>query len=395
MHSAAMMRSFGANGDDDLSGGSGDDTLTGGLGLDTLSGGRGGSDTVSYAFSVSGVAANLNVGFGYMKSAGIDADRDTFFGIENLDGGLGDDNFYGNDFANRLRGNGGNDEFYGLDGDDTLEGGAGNDGLIGQDGDDLLIGGSGDDRLAGGIGDDTLTGGTGDDTITGREGADIISGGSGVDWLMYQSTEALTVDLATNTVSGGVAEGDTISGMENVYGSTKDDVLRGDGNANHIIGNMGNDIISGRGGEDILWGDFADDTISGDDGNDEIYGGDGIDILRGGAGADSLRGGGGLDTFDYLNFESFSSRNPTWDVIEDFEQGLDVISIRLKEFFSLGPLEFIGNAAFEVGQPGEVRFFSGHGRTWIDINVDNDTTAEMRIELAGVFTLEASDFGFT
>jgi Ca2+-binding RTX toxin-like protein len=66
---------------------------------------------------------------------------------------------------------------------------------------------------------------------------------------------------------------ETISGIENVVGSSYRDFLSAEGNqANLIIGGAGNDNLSGGGGNDVL---------------------------RGGPGDDSLWGGAGLDTADY------------------------------------------------------------------------------------------------
>ena len=75
-------------------------------------------------------------------------------GIENVNGGAGNDIITGNRSANTL--NGGN-------GNDTLNGGAGNDTLNGGLGNDRLVGGNGIDRLTGGVGNDTLIGGSGND----------------------------------------------------------------------------------------------------------------------------------------------------------------------------------------------------------------------------------------
>ena len=67
---------------------------------------------------------------------------------------------------------------------------------------------------------------------------------------------------------GGDADGDTLTGIEQVLGSNHNDLLIGDGGANQ------------------LWGMGGDDT------------------LRGGAGADVLKGGDGIDTADYSTSET-------------------------------------------------------------------------------------------
>ena len=80
-------------------------------------------------------------------------------GIENVDGGAGNDIITGNSSAN------------------TLNGGNGNDILYGYLGNDRLVGGAGSDRLTGGVGNDTLTGGNGNDIfqINSGAGRDVIT----------------------------------------------------------------------------------------------------------------------------------------------------------------------------------------------------------------------------
>ncbi len=80
---------------------------------------------------------------------------------------------------------------------------------------------------------------------------------------MGPSAAAVTVDLTAGTGTGGDAEGDTLSEIENLNGSTLADILSGDAVAN------------------------------------VLQGGDGDDTLRGGAGADTLNGGDGADFADY------------------------------------------------------------------------------------------------
>ena len=189
-----------ARGDDSLNGGTGDDTLNGGTGDDALDGGAG-DDT--------------------------------------LNGGTGDDRLYGDA------------------GDDTLHGGDGDDWLLfGGDGNDTIHGGAGDDRLYGGAGDDLLYGGDGDDVLEGGAGNDTLDGGDGIDVISYTgSSEGVVVDLASGTVSGGDADGDSFSNIEGVTGTIHDDILRGDAGANILYGFQGgNDRIIGGAGDDELWG---------------------------------------------------------------------------------------------------------------------------------------------
>ena len=131
-------------------------------------------------------------------------------------------------------------------------------------------------------GNDHIFGFGGNDLIIGGSGADDIDGGTGNDTSSYQDSNAgVTVSLLTGTGSGGYAQGDTLSNIENLYGSAFQDLLVGDDNNNILSGLGGNDTLKGGGGADTLYGDSGDDT------------------LKGGGGADQLNGGSGIDTATY------------------------------------------------------------------------------------------------
>jgi Ca2+-binding RTX toxin-like protein len=319
-----MDQLFGRAGDDTLAGegsedvifgGPGDDTLTGGAGADTLDGGTG-RDGASYSSSTEGVTVRLWAGDG----RGGTAEGDTLLGIEDVTGSAFDDTLVGDDGPNRLNGGAGADALWGNTGDDTLAGGPGGDALNGQAGKDTasyetsaegvtarlwagdgnggdaqgdtldgienlrgsdhadtLVGDGGANALAGGPGDDALWGNAGDDTLDGGAGADILQGQDGVDWASYEhSDSSVILRLWNGSGSGGDAEGDTLSGIENLLGSAFGDTLVGDGADNHL---------RGGGGADALWGN------------------DGSDTLEGGAGADLLEGQGGTDWASYAASE--------------------------------------------------------------------------------------------
>ncbi len=141
--------------------------------------------------------------------------------------------------------------------------------------DDYMFGEGGNDFMAGGAGNDYMEGGTGADTMLGGSGSDTIS--------YVHSAAGVSINLKNNTASGGEAEGDEFSSIENVAGSAKQDYLTGSNVAN---------TLEGGGGDDYLWGEG---------GNDRLFGGEGKDYLVGGTGADVLDGGGGIeDTASYL-----------------------------------------------------------------------------------------------
>lgn len=162
-------------------------------------------------------------------------------------------------------GDDGNDWIYGDGGNDILQGGGGNDLLLGNDGDDIFVPGLGVDFVYGGF----LNGDSGNDTVS---------------YALYQGGVYVNLnDGVGYQLSLGMADKDTLRGIENVTGSANDDYLIGDNTANRI---------SGGGGEDVLLG-LA--------GNDSLYGGNSSDNLTGGAGADFINGGDGLDRASYAS----------------------------------------------------------------------------------------------
>jgi len=80
-------------------------------------------------------------------------------------------------------------------------------------------------------------------------------------------------------VSGGDAEGDVLSNIENLHGSKYDDILAGDGGNNLLEGWDGNDTLSGLEGDDYLVGGAGNDSLVGGYGNDTLTGGIGDDIF--------------------------------------------------------------------------------------------------------------------
>jgi Ca2+-binding RTX toxin-like protein len=177
-----------------------------------------------------------------------------------------------------------------------------NDWVNGDDGNDTIDGAANNDCLFGGTGNDSIIGGTGNDTIEGGIGADTLSGGAGIDTLSYAgSSGAVDVNLATNTVSGGDAAGDSITGFEDFIGSAFADTFTGTAGNNSISSGDGNDTIDGGFGLDTIDGGNGNDFISGGSGNDSINGGNGNDSITGGPGVDTLTGGLGNDEFRYNN----------------------------------------------------------------------------------------------
>jgi Ca2+-binding RTX toxin-like protein len=79
---------------------------------------------------------------------------------------------------------------------------------------------------------------------------------------MYtENTVAVSVNLATGIGHGGTAEGDTLTGVDGVYGGSGNDTLVGASGANILVGNAGNDVIQGNGGGDSLAGGAGADRF--------------------------------------------------------------------------------------------------------------------------------------
>lgn len=189
-------------------------------------------------------------------------------------------------------------------GDDVLGGGAGGSTLDGGDGldaadytgatqltrADLGAGtvqhqGEGTDTL---VAIENLTGSPGDDTILGDAGDNVLDGGEGRDTLDFgAATTSIEVDLLREQSVG--VDNDTVVGFEDVIGSPQNDVIVGNGEANHLDGGTGDDTIDGAGGDDDLAGGVDDDTVSFATSNKSVT----VDLRKGtaeGDGADTLAG---------------------------------------------------------------------------------------------------------
>ena len=175
---------------------------------------------------------------------------------------------------------------------------------VGGLGNDVIVGNAVADTLSGGAGNDTITGGAGNDLLIGGSGADTLNGGAGNNTASYAgSTVSVQVDLrlATVQVSTGDASGDILSNIQNLIGSSFNDMLTGDGNANVLNGGLGNDTLNGGLGNDTLVGSLGFDTLIGGGGVDTIdYSGlvsAGLTAVLDGSNGYALKGGAnGTDT---------------------------------------------------------------------------------------------------
>lgn len=218
-------------GDDTIEAEAGDDLILAGDGADEILGGDG-TDTVSFAGSDVAVRGDLAARIGQ----GGHAQGDVFTGIEALIGSDWNDTLAGDLGANRIEGRAGRD---------LIEGRAGADSLFGE---------------------------AGNDTLLAAPGRMPSTAAKGRTWRLMPGRARLCRCRWRRHCHGGDAEGDVLSGIEDLTGSDFADALGGDAGANLLSGGAGADTLEG---------------------------GAGADTLEGGAGADVLRGGAGVDVAAY------------------------------------------------------------------------------------------------
>jgi Ca2+-binding RTX toxin-like protein len=320
---------------DQILGLGGDDILIGFDGDDALDGGKGadqlfGSSGFDTA-SYRGSPFGVTISLRNSTASGGDAAGDALYSIEGLRGSAFADYLEGDSQRNVIRGEGGADTLQSFEGNDTLDGGAG---------DDFIFGGDGNDQLSAGDGNDTLVGGAGNDQLR---------GGGGIDTAIF-SGSAVLVDLKEGSAVGSDTSGsDRVSGIENV------------------VGTFGGDLIGGNAGANVLRGDL---------------------------GGDVLRGDGGADRFVYANVADSTPKGA--DQILDFSRAqgdrIDLRDVDANEQAGGNQaFTFIGQAPFTGA--GQLQFYQGDGRTFIEANTTDATPgAELRIVLELPVSVQAGDF---
>ncbi|MBR0556581.1 calcium-binding protein [Ciceribacter sp. L1K23] len=303
----------------------------------------------------------------------------------------------GNDLDNRLTGNTGDNLLRGMAGDDTLDGKAGADTMEGGAGNDTyyvddvgdvvretasagsdtvraalsyalsahvenlvltgtanidatgnglanrLTGNSGDNVLNGAAGADTMIGGAGDDTYYVDNAGDVVTerSGGGHDTVDASVSHTLAAYVEDLVLIGSASINGTGNGLANmIVGNAGNNVLNGGGGADTMLGRTGNDTyyvdnagdivveaanagtdtvrasrsytlgsnvenlvltgtgnLSGTGNSlaNVITGNTGNNTLSGAGGNDILRGSNGNDSLLGGSGNDRLEGGSGND----------------------------------------------------------------------------------------------------
>ena len=169
----------------------------------------------------------------------------------------------------------------------VVTGSNGDEDLIGSAGRDHVFGLGGRDRIYALAGDDFLYGGAGNDLLDGGAGADEMHGGEGDDIYRVDNPG----DLVTEEASPGVDAGGTDYVQTRISYTLPNFVERlemqgtsdisgiGNGLANSLKGNAGNNVLTGRAGIDTLYGLDGNDILIGGLDKDYLYGGAGADIF--------------------------------------------------------------------------------------------------------------------
>ena len=413
---------LGGGGADTLDGGEGNDTLRGGTGNDLMNGGEG-TDTAllidwngnksalftSFRGTIA-LADATNFSTAVLEKSTFNLatrtttvttiETDTLQAIENVIASDFDETITGNASANKLEGRGGND---------IIDGGKGSD---------ILIGGDGIDTAA----------------FSGRSILDTAR-------VTASLTDGTAVITRTAFINGSIiptttTETDTLSGFENLTGTSDSDSLTGNSGANVLDGGNGNDTLAGLGGADKLVGgegldtaDYqassegvtinlanglasggdaagdtfsgienvsgsnADDVITGSAGANVLNGNGGNDTIEGGAGADTMDGGtGSADTLSYASSTSalgvvmsldgllFASGDAAGDTAFNFENitGSEAGTDTLRGDFTNNTLQGLGGNDTLQGGDGADTLDGGEGFDVADYRLDG----AIRIDLA-------------
>lgn len=139
----------------------------------------------------------------------------------------------------------------GTSGNNTLNGTNSADSISGFGGNDTLMGLDGNDTLVGGIGIDIMYGGKGNDTYY----VDDVSDEAIEDGFDPHQGSQDTVIASVGFTLGVNVENLTLTGSANING-------KGNGSANVLIGNTGNNWLDGGTSVDTLKGGQGDDTYT-------------------------------------------------------------------------------------------------------------------------------------
>jgi Ca2+-binding RTX toxin-like protein len=446
-----------------LTGNAGKNVLDGAAGADTMAGGLG-DDT--YVVDVAGdvVTEAADQGTDTVEAwvgwtLGGNLEQLKLMGLAHLNGtGNGFDNaLFGNAGANVLNGGAGADTMSGGGGDDTYYvdtvgdvvvelAGGGTDGVVasmswtlGANLERLTLAGIGKfDGTGNGL-NNWLTGNVNKNTLDGGAGADTMAGGQGNDTYVVDAAGDVVIeaegegsDLVLASISHSLAnevERLLLTGTAHLNGT-------GNGLANVLYGNDGNNVLDGKAGADSMTGGLGDDTYIADDvatedaaggadvvqssvswrlganferlvltgladinatGNGQVNmltGNAGNNLLDGGADADTMAGGLGDDTYVVDSADD--------KVTEKAGEGFDTVRSSIAHMLrgNVEKLVLTGNAAISGLGNADANVLVGNaaanlldGRTGADTMEGGAGDDVYVVETAGDVVIEAANGG--
>lgn len=178
---------------------------------------------------------------------------------------------------------------------------------------------------------DTITGGAANENFTQTEGADSYEGGAGTDTITLaaltltdEDSIGSVINLGTTAISqtavyaaiSGYTASTTVAAGTIAYVFADNDSSKTYSTDVDTISGFEN--VIGSSGADYIVGSASNNVLSGGSGNDYINGGDGNDTITGGAGVDTLVGGLGADTFVFATVDIDTTAGAVTDRISDF-----------------------------------------------------------------------------
>jgi Ca2+-binding RTX toxin-like protein len=157
----------------------------------------------------------------------------------------------------------------------------------------------------------------------------------------------VVIDLSAGVASGGDAEGDTLTSVENLLGSGFDDALTGNSLSQFLDGGIGNDTLAGSTNADTLIGGLGNDTLDGGV-NPEGISGQG-DVMLGGDGDDTYHVDSGLDLVDEGSFFPIFGFGGTDTIISTTDFYWDIASVGENLIVSEDVVDVGGDGVTVVG----------------------------------------------